>query len=234
MKSESYVALKILKKEWALDPEVIEEAKILMKLNHPNIIRAYDFQIAAEMIKPSGTKSKKTFFALEYASGGCLYDFVAQTGQFSASVTMHYFAQLVSAMSAWFKLGFCHRDLKPDNLLLDADFNLKVADFGFSCLLNKYGDSKLKTFVGTQGYMAPEMMARNQKYDGTKIDLFTCGLILFQMRTGKIPFQQATMKDFMYRLLNTSPEKYWHRVGKYVPKSDPLGDEFIDLVTNLL
>lgn len=99
------------------------------------------------------------------------------------------------------KAGFVHRDLKPENLMLDGQFNLKIADFGFSAPANGR-DSKgfLTTFCGTRAYMAPEMFL-DQPYIGKKVDIFCAGIILFIMAAQRPPFECATIDDPHYRLI---------------------------------
>lgn len=83
--------------------------------------------------------------------------------------------------------GFAHRDIKPENIILSEDFTIKIADFGFSCLLKgKNNKGILHTKLGTPGYMAPEI--RDRKYVGTKVDIFAAGVILFIMYAGHPPF----------------------------------------------
>ncbi len=149
--------------------------------------------------------------ALELAEGGDVLDFIAQSGPFSSKVTRYYFRQLVSGLDACFKLGFCHRDLKPDNLLLNSNFDLILADFGFSHVLSKSKDNLLHTYLGTPGYMAPEIV-ENQPYVGTQVDLFAAGVILFMIRTCKPPFKEPTFLDLHYKFLHEQPKKYWKRL----------------------
>ena len=96
--------------------------------------------------------------------------------------------------------GFAHRDIKPENIILTKDYILKIADFGFSCLLKgKNNSGILHTKLGTPGYMAPEI--RDRKYNGTQIDIFAAGVILFIMYAGHPPFEKAEANDPYYQLI---------------------------------
>jgi serine/threonine protein kinase len=97
---------------------------------------------------------------------------------------------LASALDYIHKKGIAHRDLKPENLLLDMNFNLKLADFGLAC----QNEKRLNTFAGTLTYMAPEILEKKQ-YDGAKADIFSAGVILFFMATGRPPFRVASKQD---------------------------------------
>jgi len=106
--------------------------------------------------------------------------------------------------------------LKPENLLFDKDYNLKLADFGFSAFLGKNETGKLKSFVGTEVYMAPEIHL-NIPYNGTAVDMFAAGIILFIMKCGTPAFTLAQPKDDYYKLLCTNKhKKFWesHQYGK--------------------
>jgi serine/threonine protein kinase len=96
--------------------------------------------------------------------------------------------------------NICHRDIKLENLLLNSDFMLKIADFGFACLIE--GDNKsgvLTTRLGTEGYMAPEIYL--MKYSGVKVDVFAAGVVLFIMLSGHPPFQKAVVTDPYFKLI---------------------------------
>jgi len=125
---------------------------------------------------------------------------VAETGKFSEKVTRTYFHQMMNGLHYLHQKGFAHRDIKPENILLSEIFMLKIADFGFSAALKgKDGTGVLKTKLGTEGYMAPEIPTK--KYEGKSVDIFAAGVILFIMYAGNPPFEKATPNDPYYKII---------------------------------
>lgn len=101
-----------------------------------------------------------------------------------------YFGQMLNGLHHIHSRGYAHRDIKPENILLSDNHILKLADFGFSVLLaGRDGSGVLRTRLGTQGYMAPEIATK--KYDGRKVDIFAAGVILFIMYAGVPPFENS-------------------------------------------
>ena len=122
-------------------------------------------------------------------------------------------------------LGVCHRDLKLDNILLDSDFNIKFADFGFSVPLQGHsGNGDLHSYKGTKCYMSPEQHA-SKAYDGRQADLFSSAVILFIMVTQRIPFDEAKLDDPKYRLIaGNRASFFWSKFKKFATISDDLKD----------
>ena len=133
------------------------------------------------------------------------------------------------------KNGYCHRDLKLANLLLGKDFTLKLADFGYSSLIEgERGQDKLLTIVGTRGFMAPELI-NEQPYNGEVVDLFASAVILFMMKNALPPFMEADRRqDPYYKKFCKKPKKWWQFHGSSKPgKMSYFDNHFIDLITKM-
>ncbi|KAF2562536.1 hypothetical protein F2Q70_00013952 [Brassica cretica] len=166
---------------------VKREIAIMHRLRHPYIVRL------SEVL---ATKSK-IFFVMEFAKGGELFAKVSK-GRFSEDLSRRYFHQLISAVGYCHSRGVFHRDLKPENLLLDDKLDLKISDFGLSALADQIRpDGLLHTLCGTPAYVAPEVLAK-KGYDGAKIDVWSCGVILFVLNAGYLPFNDHNLM-VMYR-----------------------------------
>jgi len=153
------VAIKVFKepKEKLLD-EIERECGVLLTLNHPNIVHVIEWQKIAYKVKENGAKQRVAIIVLELIEGGELFDFVALKN-FRPEVCRYYFRQMLLAMHACHSLGFAHRDLKLENVLLDKNFNAKIADFTFCTPVEgSKGLNYSDTYGGTPGYMAPEII----------------------------------------------------------------------------
>jgi 5'-AMP-activated protein kinase catalytic alpha subunit len=129
---------------------------------------------------------------MEFVRGGELFNKVAK-GRLKEEVARKYFQQLISAVGFCHARGVYHRDLKPENLLLDENGNLKVSDFGLSAVSDQIRqDGLFHTFCGTPAYVAPEVLAR-KGYDGAKVDLWSCGVVLFVLMAGYLPFHDQNV-----------------------------------------
>ena len=130
--------------------------------------------------------------------------------------------------------GFAHRDIKPENLLLDDQFNLKIADFGFAELIQgEDGTGALSGMLGTLGYMAPEIHM-NQEYSGQAVDLFASAIILFTILTRRIPFGKAHPDDPHYYFLVKEPQAFWDSHTDAEGGEDIYSEEFKDLFEKMM
>lgn len=186
------VAIKVMAKTTILKHRMVEQIKreisIMKIVRHPNIVRLHE-------VLASQTK---IYIILEFVMGGELYDKIVQQVKLSENESRRYFQQLIDAVAHCHKKGVYHRDLKPENLLLDAYGNLKVSDFGLSAL-TKQGDELLHTTCGTPNYVAPEVLS-NQGYDGAAADVWSCGIILYVLMAGYLPFEEADLPTLFRRI----------------------------------
>ena len=234
-----YSAVKILKKgNPNLDAKFLElvmtEVHTMSKLNHPNIVNLLEYSKDGVVEKSNGTKEPVIYIALELATGGELFDYVALTGRFNEPIARFYFRQLIEGLDFVHQAGVTHRDLKPENVLYDQYFNLKIADFGFAAPVGgRDGSGYCKTKLGTESYMAPEIHMR-KPYIGTSVDLFACAIILFIMTTQHPPFTRAEPTDPFYRLLCANrADLFWKAHSKNKPEGF-FTEEFKNLVTAML
>ncbi|KAJ0246458.1 Protein kinase domain-containing protein [Hirschfeldia incana] len=194
------VAIKEIDKK-KLSPKVrdnlLKEISILSTIDHPNIIRFYEANETGDRI----------FLVLEYCSGGDLAEYINLHGKVSEPVAKHFMRQLALGLQVLQEKHCIHRDLKPQNLLLSSKEVtplLKIGDFGFARSLTP--ESMAETFCGSPLYMAPEII-RNQKYDA-KADLWSAGAILFQLVTGKPPFDGTNHIQLFQNIVRDTELKF--------------------------
>ncbi|CAA7392920.1 unnamed protein product [Spirodela intermedia] len=200
-----------------LAANIKREISIMRRLRHPHIVRLTEVLASRS----------KIYFVMELVKGGELFSRLSR-GRFSEDLSRRYFQQLISAVSYCHSRGVFHRDLKPENLLLDENGDLKVTDFGLSAVSDQTGhDGLLHTLCGTPAYVAPEILAK-KGYDGAKVDVWSCGIVLFVLNAGYLPFNDPNLmamykkicrgefrcprwfspelKRLIGRLLDTNPE----------------------------
>ncbi|XP_027334243.1 CBL-interacting serine/threonine-protein kinase 10 isoform X2 [Abrus precatorius] len=193
------VAIKVIDKDKIMRTgqaaQIMREISVMRVARHPNIIQLFEVM----------ANKKKIYFVMEYAKGGELFNKVAK-GKLKEEVAHKYFKQLINAVDFCHSRGVYHRDIKPENILLDDNGNLKVSDFGLSALADsKRQDGLLHTPCGTPAYVAPEVIKR-KGYDGVKADIWSCGIVLFVLLAGYLPFHDPNLIE-MYRKINKAELK---------------------------
>uniref|UniRef100_A0A336L8R5 MAP/microtubule affinity-regulating kinase 3 n=1 Tax=Culicoides sonorensis TaxID=179676 RepID=A0A336L8R5_CULSO len=168
--------------------KLFREVRIMKMLDHPNIVKL--FQVIET--------DKTLYLVMEYASGGEVFDYLVLHGRMKEKEARAKFRQIVSAVQYCHQKKIIHRDLKAENLLLDSEMNIKIADFGFS---NEFTPgSKLDTFCGSPPYAAPELF-QGKKYDGPEVDVWSLGVILYTLVSGSLPFDGSTLRELRERVL---------------------------------
>ncbi|KAL6871043.1 hypothetical protein ACP4OV_014891 [Aristida adscensionis] len=215
LESNQSVAIKMLDKAKALkvglSEQIRREITTMRMLAHKNIVQLHEVMATRNNI----------YFVMEYVKGGELFDKIEKSGKLSEAAAHKYFQQLISAVDYCHSRGVYHRDLKPENLLLDENENLKVSDFGLSALSeSKRQDGLLHTTCGTPAYVAPEVISKTG-YDGAKSDIWSCGVVLFVLVAGYLPFQGPNIMD-MYRKIQLGdfrcPSWFSHKLKKLLYK----------------
>ncbi|KAL5713446.1 cAMP-dependent protein kinase [Ranunculus cassubicifolius] len=180
-------AIKILEKDKLLERKMLDQIKheisTMRLVRHPNVIHMFEVMAS----------KTKIYIVLEFVTGGQLFDKIARSGRLKEDEARTYFQQLITAVDYCHSRGVYHRDLKPENLLLDANGMLKISDFGLSALPQQVQeDGLLHTPCGTANYVAPEVI-KGKGYDGASADLWSCGVILFVLMAGYLPFDDSNL-----------------------------------------
>lgn len=195
--------------------KMLEEMEILKKLDHPNIIRVYDFF----------EDSKNYYLVMEYCEGGELFNKIEKMSRFSEDEAALIMRQLLSVVAFCHSFGIVHRDLKPENIMVEErsrKLNVKIVDFGTACYLDHnhltHGE------VGTAYYMSPEVLMNS--YD-EKCDVWSCGVILYILLTGSPPFSGKTDEEIIEKV----------KLGVYTtdsPEFAQISNIAIDLIRKLI
>ncbi|KAJ3204716.1 MAP/microtubule affinity-regulating kinase 3 [Entophlyctis luteolus] len=185
------VAGKIIDKE-KLDAvtakKLFREVRIMKQLNHPHIVRLY------EVIDTPN----ELYLIMEFAAGGEIFDYLVAHGRMKEKDARRHFRQIISAMEYCHDMHIIHRDLKAENLLLDASMNIKIADFGFS---NQFNPGEcLNTWCGSPPYAAPELF-QGKEYLGPEVDIWSLGVVLYVLVCGALPFDGSTLPKLRARVL---------------------------------
>ncbi|NXC69764.1 NUAK2 kinase, partial [Anhinga anhinga] len=185
------VAIKSIRKDKIKDEQdlvhIRREIEIMSSLNHPHIIAVHEvFE-----------NSSKIVIVMEYASKGDLYDYISERQRLTEQEARHFFRQVVSAVYYCHKNGIVHRDLKLENILLDANGNIKIADFGLSNVYQQ--DKLLQTYCGSPLYASPEII-NGRPYKGPEVDSWSLGVLLYILVHGTMPFDGHDYKTLVKQI----------------------------------
>ncbi|GMU65613.1 MAG: hypothetical protein AMXMBFR36_18870 [Acidobacteriota bacterium] len=206
---DDLVALKMIKKEVAGDRALVErlktELKLARKITHPHVLRTHDF----------GEIDGVPFISMEYVRGITLRAMLEQSGRLPYSAGVRLSRQLLSGLAAAHELEIVHRDIKPENVLLDPLGNLKLMDFGLARPVERIepGQTQAGWVVGTPHYLAPEQIEGREATQ--RADVYACGVVLFEVFTGKLPFGGDNPMDIMLKHLReapAAPSLYWTEI----------------------
>ena len=198
LKGGQKVAVKVLAPDLTADPKVAKrferEIEILKKLKHPNIVRYFG----------GGISGGQRFYAMEFVSGGTVDDVLKKKGRLSWEQAVAYGIQIAKALEHAHNAGIIHRDLKPGNLLLKKDSTLKLSDFGIARDTQSTALTAAGKTVGTMAYMAPEQITGRTPVN-RRTDLYALGCVLFQMLTGRTPFESETQPEMLFKHVEDVP-----------------------------
>ncbi len=194
------VALKTIRLDFALSPSeigelrkrLVQEAKAAGRLSHPNIVTIYDV----------GEQGGLQYIAMEYLSGYTLDHFIKRKGVLNYRIVAKIILQTCDALSYAHRHGVVHRDVKPANIMLLDDFHVKVMDFGIA-RLETASLTRSNVALGTPYYVSPEQL--DGRPADKRSDIFSLGVVIYELLTGRKPFQSENLSSLMYRILNHEP-----------------------------
>jgi eukaryotic-like serine/threonine-protein kinase len=210
------VAIKVLREQYAshkgFDSRFEREARSAARISHPNVIPVYDY----------GRHGNLPYIIMQFVDGPNLKEYVREDGPLTIEEAMHFARQILDGLAAIHDEGIIHRDVKPQNVLIDEGMQAKITDFGVAFATVDPGLTETGMAVGTAAYMAPEQASGESV--GPQADLYAVGVILYELLTGRLPFQGENPVQVMYRHVNEMPEP-----PRSLNRSVPLGVEAVVL-----
>jgi serine/threonine-protein kinase len=212
------IAIKTLKKDFlSQDPTALErfkeEIRLARRISHRNVVRTHDL----------GENSGVYYITMEYVEGTSLKELIRARGRLPLNITLSVGKQLARALEVAHEQGIIHRDIKPQNIAVEADGVLKVMDFGIARLAARKPESGMTqagTVVGTPEYMAPEQLSGGSV--DQRVDIYAAGCVLYECLTGQPPITGETPYQVIARLLEDTPEPPGTRVAGIPPALDAL------------
>jgi serine/threonine-protein kinase len=192
------VALKVLGGALVNDPDFVErftqEARATAALTHPNVVAVHD----------QGISDGFPFLVMEFVQGRTIREIMAQSGPFTSAHALEIISAVLAGLSSAHDAGFVHRDIKPENVLITNDGHIKVTDFGLARVISDtpVSDSTGAVLLGTMAYLSPEQV--QQLAVDQRSDVYSCGILLYEMVTGLVPFTGTSPLDVAYQHVNSS------------------------------
>jgi len=190
------VALKVMHAELARDEEFVRrfigEAKSVARLSHQNVVAVFD----------QGADGQFLYLAMEYVPGRTLKELLRDSGRFAPATALEIMAGVLDGLAAAHTSGIVHRDVKPENVLLTADGRIKVADFGLARAQSAAGHTRAGLLIGTVAYVSPEQVTGGSTGPGG--DVYSAGVMLFELLTGRLPFTGDTPLSVAYQHVNSA------------------------------
>jgi serine/threonine-protein kinase len=194
MRLDREVALKVMHAELARDEEFVRrfvgEAKSVARLSHQNVVAVFD----------QGSDGPFLYLAMEYVPGRTLKGLLRDSGRFSPATALEIMTGVLDGLAAAHASGIVHRDVKPENVLVTADGRIKVADFGLSRAQSAAGHTRSGLLIGTVAYVPPEQVTGGST--GPRGDVYSAGVMLFELLTGRLPFTGDTPLSIAYQHVN--------------------------------
>ena len=223
------IVLKVLKSKYNTfindkSDKIIKEGNIISELNHKNIVSLIEKQFKGIKktfsVKGKGKIIEKEiiYIPMEYISNDDLTNNLRLSKNgFNEEISLFLFKQIIEAINNLHNKNLCHRDIKLDNILLDKNYNIKIIDFEYCEKIKDENNEKIKMNqkVGTESYMAPEMHYLNNGnfYYGDKIDIFSSGIVLIALLTGKLFFETSTLSDFYFRMFINQTDEFFKKIN---------------------
>lgn len=236
LKTKSYSAIKIFKDT---DPftaaQAKKEALLHSSINHRLILQVKEFNSASQLVDLAGNKKSVSFMELELARGGDLLLLLERVKFVPEKLARTYFHQIIEVLEYLHQKKIAHGDIKPENLMLDSNFCIKLADFGSASKLTS--NSFQVSEAGTTKYFPPERY-QERNYDGASADIFAAAIVLFCLVCGQMPFSKAVRTDYLYYLIsNGKVDLFWMAHQEIAEKRrihiNP-SPEFKDLLAGLM
>lgn len=219
-KLDRTVALKVMHAALAGDQEFVRrfigEAKHAAALSHPNVVAVYD----------QGTDNGHVFLAMEYVPGRTVRDLLGERGRLGPREALEVMQPVLAALGAAHRAGLIHRDVKPENVLLSTDGQVKVADFGLARAETASRQTRTGTLIGTVGYLAPEQVLSG--HADARTDVYAAGIMLFELVTGQQPYHAETPLAVAYKHVNETVP----RASSLIPGLPPQLDALIASATD--